>query len=258
MELLERGASLQCSDEDGLTALHHASLIGCEVVVEILLDAGANVNAQSFGLGTPLCLAALHKRDRCVRLLLRNRAAVHTAGRWVGTAFHCASWIGSVEVASILLEHGADMTLACQVQLEILQCGAAIGSSIATTMQRKLPRKMRILDCQPMVFAADQGHRELIRTFLSSGYPVNAKHLVWWTSDPTTKSFLEVDRDLRYEGLTALMTASWSGHSAVLLDLLAAGADANARDSGDRSAMSPTEYFECFVVLARAKEGLPR
>lgn len=78
--LRSRDVNLDWSDNDGLTALHHACLSGFEDVVKILLDAGADVNAQSLDLGTPLCLAALRGRENVTRLLLDYHADVNKAG----------------------------------------------------------------------------------------------------------------------------------------------------------------------------------
>lgn len=64
--LVHLGADLDHSDELGLTALHHACLSGCDDTAQILLDAGADVNATSLSCGTPLHLATLKTRKSLV------------------------------------------------------------------------------------------------------------------------------------------------------------------------------------------------
>ncbi|GAB7331479.1 hypothetical protein MBLNU13_g02884t1 [Cladosporium sp. NU13] len=82
VDLDETGAS-------GLTVLHRAVLSGHEDVVDILIEAGADVNAMSEDFGTPLCLAALKGAHEVVTLLVRRRARAHTTTTKLGTALHC-------------------------------------------------------------------------------------------------------------------------------------------------------------------------
>jgi ankyrin repeat protein len=77
-ELLEQDpALLNARDADGSTPLHCAAWKGHVPAVELLLDSGADVNAQSqnghYG-GTPLHAAA-HGNSRAVAELLVNRGA---------------------------------------------------------------------------------------------------------------------------------------------------------------------------------------
>jgi ankyrin repeat protein len=257
LHLLERGAYIEYRNADGLTALHFASLRGFENVVEILLNRGAEVNAQSSDLGTPLCVAALHARENIVALLLRRRAQIHVPGHGVGTPLHCASWSGSLEVVQTLLDHGGDPMLACQLQLELLQYGAAVGSSLAHTVSKRFSEwKYRILECQPMVLAAEKGRLSLVRAFLGAGYSVDATHRIWWTSNPWTYPHRTAAGDIFYEECTALMTASWSGHDSVVAELLAAGTNVKAQDSGGRTALSvalQAGQSECIKILMYAE-----
>lgn len=137
LELLKLGASVDYKDHNGLTALHHASLRGKEDIGQILLGDGADINAQSIHLGTPLCVAAFHGQYKMVTFLLKNEAHLHVPGRGVGTSLHCASWNGSLAVATILLINGADSSLVCQIELELLEYGAALGSPFEETSPRK-------------------------------------------------------------------------------------------------------------------------
>ena len=66
MYLLHLGADLDYFDDDGFTALHHAVLSGFEDVVDILLNAGADVNAATWDYGTPLHLAAMKARSNVI------------------------------------------------------------------------------------------------------------------------------------------------------------------------------------------------
>ena len=57
------GVDVDYSDDQGFSAIHHAVLTGLTDVVEMLIEAGADVNAESLDYGTPLHLAALKDRS---------------------------------------------------------------------------------------------------------------------------------------------------------------------------------------------------
>lgn len=93
--LLTLGADIDYADEDqGQTALHHAVLSGFEDVVGVLLEGGADVNAQSYSDITALHLAALKGRATVTKLLLTYRASVHVLGSWAG--YHCIALFSTV------------------------------------------------------------------------------------------------------------------------------------------------------------------
>ena len=83
------GVDLDETGASNLTVLHRAVLSGHEDVVDILIEAGADVNAMSDHFGTPLCLAALKGPHEVVALLLRWRARASTTTTKLGTALHC-------------------------------------------------------------------------------------------------------------------------------------------------------------------------
>lgn len=86
---LRMGVDLDETGASDLTVLHRAVLSGHEDVVDILIEAGADVNAMSDDFGTPLCLAALRGAHEVVALLLRWRARASTTTTKLGTALHC-------------------------------------------------------------------------------------------------------------------------------------------------------------------------
>ena len=81
--------------------------------VELLLEAGADVNQYHTLYQRPLYQAVSVGATEIVRLLLTNGAEVnhvhHVTG--AGTALCRAAECGSVPVAELLLRHGADVTL---------------------------------------------------------------------------------------------------------------------------------------------------
>lgn len=71
-KLLNRGIDPNLSlDDANITPLHFAAQGNCLEVIPVLVNAGANVHAETEPDGqTPLDIALLHKHDRIVQLLI--------------------------------------------------------------------------------------------------------------------------------------------------------------------------------------------
>jgi len=76
-DLLQRGASVDIRDLDGFTPLHEAAMRGHLVCIDLLLQAGADPNAQASGMDDvrPLDLAALDDRQGPVLMTLVRAGA---------------------------------------------------------------------------------------------------------------------------------------------------------------------------------------
>lgn len=88
--------------------LLHASAEGDKEQVVTLLDEGMDVDAGSPILGTrALMLAAWNNRIDMVRLLLDRGADVNAQDATGWTALHAAAFAGNTEIMQLLLERGA-------------------------------------------------------------------------------------------------------------------------------------------------------
>lgn len=85
--------------------MHIASLAGCEEVVKLLLQNGANVNVQSLSGFTPLYMAAQENHDNVVRILLANGANQALATEDGFTPLAVALQQGHDKVVTVLLEN---------------------------------------------------------------------------------------------------------------------------------------------------------
>ncbi|KAF7642907.1 hypothetical protein LDENG_00248480 [Lucifuga dentata] len=149
----------------GMTPLMYACVRGDEAMVQMLLDAGADINSEvpstvnkhpsvypETRQGTPLTFAVLHGHVPVVQLLLDNRANVEGAlqdgaENYTETPLQLAAAAGNFELVSLLLERGADPMIG--------------------TMCRNGISSAPLGDMNSYSLAASHGHRNVFRKLLS-------------------------------------------------------------------------------------------
>ena len=108
--LIEQGADVNAAQGDGMTALHWASERGDEEILELLVEAGADVSVGTrLGAYTPLHLASRRGHHNVVRMLLEAGSDPNAAAEHSGvTALHLAAGAhGGEKAVSELLRRGA-------------------------------------------------------------------------------------------------------------------------------------------------------
>ncbi len=166
---------------------------------EDLLDLGAEPNARFKDL-TPLMWAAGNDHSKIVELLVGIRATLDLKDRHGMTALAYAAAGGQADTVNILLQSGADPRI------------VAKSTTIDTSMgARQLPCTSTII-----MFAASNGHLEVVKMLLDSGVGVDSRNSV---------------------GVTALMHAAHKGNYGVAKLLLDKGADPNAQTKCGRTAL---------------------
>ncbi|KAM9572039.1 ankyrin repeat and BTB/POZ domain-containing protein 3-B-like isoform 3-T3 [Salvelinus alpinus] len=151
--------------EQGMTPLMYSCVRGDEAMVQMLLDAGADINSEvpntvhkypsvnpETRLGTPLTFAVLHGHVPVVQLLLDARANVEGSlqdgmENYTETPLQLASAAGNFELVSLLLERGADPMV-----------GTVYRNGITTAPHG---------DMNSYSLAAAHGHRNVFRKLLS-------------------------------------------------------------------------------------------
>ncbi|XP_055788938.1 ankyrin repeat and BTB/POZ domain-containing protein 3-B-like [Salvelinus fontinalis] len=149
----------------GMTPLMYSCVRGDEAMVQMLLDAGADINSEvpntvhkypsvnpETRLGTPLTFAVLHGHVPVVQLLLDARANVEGSlqdgmENYTETPLQLASAAGNFELVSLLLERGADPMV-----------GTVYRNGISTAPHG---------DMNSYSLAAAHGHRNVFRKLLS-------------------------------------------------------------------------------------------
>lgn len=112
--LIEAGAAVDARGPIAFTPLMLAAREGALEAVDVLLDAGGDVNAVSHERGlslTPLHLAAIGGEAAVVRRLLEAGAEIDARGSTGATPLAWASFEGREDAAVALLEAGADASI---------------------------------------------------------------------------------------------------------------------------------------------------
>ncbi|HAT37735.1 MAG TPA: hypothetical protein DCS75_04525 [Gemmatimonadetes bacterium] len=108
--LLRSGADVNAAQGDGMTALHWAAQAGDRQLAEILVYAGARLEAGTrIGRYTALHIAAREGRHEVARVLVEAGADPEATTSNSGvTPLHLAARSGDAGLISLLIEHGAD------------------------------------------------------------------------------------------------------------------------------------------------------
>ncbi|KAG1708745.1 hypothetical protein DVH05_022370 [Phytophthora capsici] len=111
-ELLSTGAMLDAVDADGQTPLLQACLGGQLQLVRLLLNAGANPSHQNKQAHSPLHYLSAFCRDRqLLRDIIANGADVNAKSMKLNTPMHFAAMNGNEVATQVLLEHGASASV---------------------------------------------------------------------------------------------------------------------------------------------------
>lgn len=106
---LQRKPNLEIhSRNQKFTPLHTAAVNDHAAIIEALLDAGANIKATAQDGLTSLHLAAMRGHTKAISVLLRRGAELNETEINGATAMHGAAFYGYTDVVRLLLESGGD------------------------------------------------------------------------------------------------------------------------------------------------------
>uniref|UniRef100_A0A8K9V4Z1 SAM domain-containing protein n=1 Tax=Oncorhynchus mykiss TaxID=8022 RepID=A0A8K9V4Z1_ONCMY len=197
---ISRGLSLvpvDCTDEEGNTALQFASASGHENLVRFLLRKGASVDSRNNYGWTPLMQATRFGHLNVAHILLENGAEMNGRNRMGASVLTMAARGGHTHVAKLLLESGAYVD--DYDHLALAEGVTNSNNSVGDEGGREF------MDITALLAASQHGHEASVRLLLEWGAEVNF-------SQKTT-------------GWGALMLATLSGKVVVAQQLVERGAD---------------------------------
>jgi ankyrin repeat protein/mono/diheme cytochrome c family protein len=208
--LAEQPELVKAVDNAGSTLLHHAAAFASVEMMKLLLDKGADPNAQNRRKSTPMHWAI--QAEAKVRLLLERGAKVETKQVEGRTALYQAASLGNGNnVVRLLLEKGADPNARTVTGATPLMAASRSGN--VEVMRMLLAGKAQVNaqsgnGSTALMAAASSGNPDAVRLLLDSGADPNL----------TTK-----------KNDTALMDAATSGVEESVRLLLEKGAEVNIR-----------------------------
>ena len=234
--LVELGVPLNAYDQNGSTALIHASGLGLQDIVHFLLKKGADTEIAAKGGATAVWAAISQSNTEILRILLEAGAnSNQMVAGYPPLNLACLS--GSPEQVSLLLEYGADVSLMDMHGHNALHACAALLSSDKARLDA-------IILVDALVRAGVETDRAdslgLTPLHLLCGANLQKAQklkegLVLSAMDRLLQEPLQIDA-IDARGFTALHHVAARGYGQLIEKLLLAGADKNRRDNLGRSA----------------------
>ena len=228
---LGKGADVNAAQGDGMTALHWAAINGDAELTQILVRAGASVNATTRIAGaTPMLLAAENGHGAIVRALLNAGADAKTADLSGTTALMLAAAAGDADAIRALLQHGAQLE-ARDRAMERTALMFAAGNNRPAAIAALAAAGARVSEASKVVDLAE----------LSQGGPARRPGTPAPAEAPRPQ-VPGVDRPFVFNelvgttgGLTALHFAAREGYRDAVGALITAGANVNQSSAGDET-----------------------
>ncbi|RXM99762.1 Ankyrin repeat and SAM domain-containing protein 6 [Acipenser ruthenus] len=190
-----RSASLvpvDCTDEEGNTALQFAAASGHDNLVRFLLRKGASVDSRNHYGWTPLMQAARFGHLNVAHMLLENGAEINARNRIGASVLTMASRGGHVSVVKLLMESGAFVD-------DYDHLDVNMGNNNNNNTKGEFP------DITALMTGAQHGHEAVVRLLLE------------WGADP--------NYCIKTTGWSPLMLVTLNGKVSVAQQLVERGAD---------------------------------
>ena len=237
--LIDAGADIETKDNDGFSPLHRAIAEDALDIVEILVEAGARVCATNDEGETSLTLAVILGHTETVRYLVGlPQVEVNHQNCKRETALHCAArGQDHADVVELLIDAGADIEALNYEERSPLHCACESGALDVVEMLVRAGARVCVTNHNVetcLHSAACSGHTDIVRYILA---------------------LPDVELNGRdHDGETALHHAVRENHADVVQLLIAAGANIEALDNKERSPL----YRACEAGALDVVERLVR
>lgn len=166
--LLEKGVNVDEKDDEGLTALHYASSMGLDEIVQFLLEKGANVNAEADNGYTALIGAIYALNFDLVKYLVEKGANINRKQDGRDTPLMSAAINGCPEIVTYLIEKGADVNSKGLNGVTALMHAAYRYTGTRATIKEKVGKKR-------ITIGLRFDHLEVAKILIRKGANVNIK-----------------------------------------------------------------------------------
>jgi len=148
--LLDAGANINYKSRNGITALIQSIFTGHNQIAHLLIDRGANINLQNIDGSTPLMFALNRNRfDIATRLVgMVDNVNVQNNGGFTALYYACKK--NTVELVEKLIDRGADVNL--------------------------LPNPSSLGQLSPLYTACSEGNIDVIKILLANGAETHHKY----------------------------------------------------------------------------------
>ena len=175
--LLNAGANVEARDMWNDTPLHYASFDGHNETVALLLDRGANIEAQRVYGETPLHVASSNGHSETVTLLLDAGANVDAQTKNGWTPLHRASWYGHRKTVTLLLDAGANIEAQTNNGWTPLHTASFFGCKETVLLLGKAGANIEARDNDgetPLHLASENRQKETVALLLDAGANADA------------------------------------------------------------------------------------
>ncbi|XP_059159795.1 uncharacterized protein LOC131943608 [Physella acuta] len=206
-------------DNDGLSALMHASRNGHDTIVELLIESGPHIHQTDKDECNALIYASSTGSGKIVELLIKSGADIKAIDKGGLDALMHATNNGHETILEILFKSGADVHHTDKDGCSALILASRNRHNTVLELLIKNGEDIDMLDnkgLDAIMHATKNGHDEIVEILIESGSDIH-----------------HTDKD----GCNALIFASRNGHDKIFEMLIKNGADINHSDTYGRSAL---------------------
>ncbi|KAL1598065.1 hypothetical protein SLS59_007075 [Nothophoma quercina] len=172
------GPDLEQSLKHVATPLYYAALLGLSTITQLLLEQGAQADAEGGRWGNALQAASYGGHELVVKILLDNKANVNALGGPHGSALNAAVAEDNEAVVKILLAGGAnvkgvDVQLKSVIHHAVNSAGCKPSLVILLLDRGAPPNTLDVNNMTPLHYSVKLGHKSVAGTLLARGCSID-------------------------------------------------------------------------------------